>query len=161
MNPFLPTIILRHRKENLKKCSLRGLESHNHLLFYCYPNHLPEALLSYVMIHLGDDTTQELSKHDLNCGLLLLDSTWNYEKKMHDCLAQNHRLVYRSLPSHFMTAYPRHQTGCTDPQRGLATVEALYVAYKILGLNTEGLLDNYYFKDPFLKKNQEAFDRIC
>ena len=52
MAPFLPTIILRHRKENLKKCSLRGLETHKDLKFYTYPQHMPENLTGYVMLHL-------------------------------------------------------------------------------------------------------------
>jgi pre-rRNA-processing protein TSR3 len=161
MLPFLPTIILRHRKENLKKCSLKGLESLQHLRFYSYPQHMPQDLKEYVMIHLGDASTPQLSKADIHYGLFFLDSTWNYEKKMHDRLNQEHTLIYRSLPACFVTAYPRQQTGCLDPQRGLATVEALYIAYTILGLKTEGLLDNYYFRDEFLEKNQEALIKIC
>lgn len=161
MTPFLPTIILRHRKENLKKCSLKGLETHQHLIFYSYPHRMPENLQGYVMIHLGDHTTKPLSRDDLDKGIFFLDSTWNYEKKMHDRLRKDHLLVYRSLPSFFSTAYPRQQTGCQDPQRGLATVEALFIAYKILGLSTDGLLDHYHFGKEFLEKNQAAFERIC
>ena len=161
MAPFLPTIILRHRKENLKKCSLRGLETHKDLKFYTYPQHMPENLTGYVMLHLGEQETIELSKADADKGLFFLDSTWNYEKKMHDRLSIEHILFYRSLPSYFVTAYPRQQTGCQDPQRGLATVEALYIAYKILDLPTEGLLDHYHFAQVFLEKNKEAFARIC
>ena len=34
---FPPTLILRHRRENLKKCSLRGLESRSDMIFLTYP----------------------------------------------------------------------------------------------------------------------------
>ena len=34
---FLPTYLMRHRKENLKKCSLRGLEERTDCLFLSYP----------------------------------------------------------------------------------------------------------------------------
>ena len=160
MRPFLPTIILRHRKENLKKCSLRGLETSQDILFYTYPQHIPANLTHYVMLHLGDDSTQALSKEDLHSGLFFLDSTWNYEKKMHDRIQKEHKLIYRSIPSHFVTAYPRQQTGCEDPERGLATVEALYIAYTILGLSTDGLLDHYYFGKSFLEKNYKALEQL-
>ena len=79
MSSFLPTIILRHRKENLKKCSLRGLEHHPDFLFYTYPIHSLPLLNNYVTLYLTPDTTQELCKEDAQYGLFLLDSTWHYE----------------------------------------------------------------------------------
>ena len=152
-----PTIILRHRKENLKKCSLRGLEGRNDLLFYTYPEKMNFFLEGYVMLYLDTEGAQPLSSEDNHKGLFFLDSTWNYEKKMHAKVKALHpNIIYRSLPQNFITAYPRTQTGCTDPDRGLATVEALYIAYKILERNADDLLNNYYFKDQFLKKNEEA-----
>jgi len=48
MPDFLPTIILRHRKENLKKCSLRGLEDRMH--FVQYPNEAIPDLTGYVVL---------------------------------------------------------------------------------------------------------------
>jgi pre-rRNA-processing protein TSR3 len=66
----------------------------------------------------------------------------------------------RSLPDMFVTAYPRRQCDCPDQLRGLASVEALYVAYFITGRNTDGLLDNYHWKELFLEKNREAFQRF-
>ena len=156
-----PTIILRHRKENLKKCSLRGLEKRNDLSFYTYPTSMDLNLEGYVMLYLDPNSPKVLSQEDKNYGLFLLDSTWNYEKKMHDQILKNHpKIIYRSLPDHFVTAYPRIQTGCVDPEKGLATVEALYIAYKILDKNTEGLLDHYYFKEAFLEKNKKAFEEL-
>lgn len=154
MFAFLPTIILRHRKENLKKCSLRGLESREDLSFYTYPNHFPPDLEQYVTLHFDGEL---LSEKDQKKGLFLLDSTWKYEETMHTYAKKHASLVYRSLPSHFKTAYPRAQTHCHEPTRGLATVEALYIAYKILKRPTEGILDNYHWKEQFLLLNAESF----
>jgi pre-rRNA-processing protein TSR3 len=35
----------------------------------------------------------------------------------------------------------------------LASIEAIYIAYWILGRDVTGLLDNYHWKDLFLQKN--------
>lgn len=124
------------------------------MLFYTYPKHLPENLDGYITLHM---LGQELSKKDRKFGLFLMDSTWKYEEKMHKAVAASHTLNLRRIPSHFKTAYPRVQTGCVDETRGLATVEALYIALKILGRDTNSILDHYYWKEDFLKINEEAF----
>jgi pre-rRNA-processing protein TSR3 len=58
----------------------------------------------------------------------------------------------RSL-SNYKTAYPRVSKLGTDPENGLASIEALYVAYVILGRDPQGLLDNYHWKKEFLELN--------
>jgi pre-rRNA-processing protein TSR3 len=40
-----------------------------------------------------------------------------------------------------------------DPQHGLASVEALVLAYHILGRPIEGLLDQYRWAEEFLRIN--------
>lgn len=148
MDPFPPTLILRHRKENLKKCSLSGLEKREDFRFYSYPlqEELPD-LSSYIVLTLD---APPLTEADKNLGLFLIDATWRYAKVMAKRLSGPFET--RSLPSHYRTAYPRVQTECEDPDRGLASIEALYLAYQILGRDTEGLLDRYYWKDAFTEK---------
>ena len=41
----------------------------------------------------------------------------------------------------------------TDPENGLASVEALFLAYQMLGRPTEGLLDHYRWAEEFLRLN--------
>jgi pre-rRNA-processing protein TSR3 len=150
---FPPTIILRHRRENLKKCSLRGLEKRPDCIFLTYPQDSIPDLTQYILLSLD---APPLSPDDNSCGLFLIDSTWSYTPPMRQKLPA--QIQCRSLPSHFRTAYPRRQDDCADPERGLASVEALYLAYHILGRDPEGLLDGYYWKDPFLKTNKlEAY----
>lgn len=151
MQTFLPTLILRHRKENLKKCSLRGLEMRGDLNFYTYPNDKINFNSNYILLTLEGE---ELSLKDQDKGLLLIDGTWSYAKKMGESVEALGPWIKRTLPKSVRTAYPRVQTQCDDPERGLATLEALFVAYTLLNRPTIGLLDNYYWKEPFLLTNK-------
>lgn len=148
MQSFPPTIIWRHRKENLKKCSLRGLESHNDFQFFTYPGATPD-LCNYIVL---DILAPPIEKKDAEYGLFIVDATWRYAEKM----MKNVNLegtIRRSIPDCYRTAYPRRQDDCPSPDRGLASIEAIYIAYHTLGRNTEGLLDNYHWKDHFLATN--------
>lgn len=144
---FPKTIILRHRRENLKKCSLRGLEIREDMAFYSYPIDQLPSLQGYCLLTLG---APPLSPSDHNLGLFLIDGTWRYAEKMFRQLPLPHAFVCRSLPPDARTAYPRRQEDCEDPTLGLASVEALYLAYQILGRPVDGLLDHYHWKSLFL-----------
>ncbi len=148
---FLSTIVLRHRKENLKKCSLRGLEDRDDFLFFSYPKDQLPSLDGYVALSIEGSP---LTKKDEGKGLFLLDATWRYAGKMQHDLGSPKGLEYRSIPRDFVTAYPRRQVDCIDPSRGLASVEAIYIAYHILGRDCTGLLDGYYWNEAFLTKNE-------
>lgn len=147
MMQFPPTIILRHTRENLKKCSLRGLESRKDMIFLTYPTSVLPDLTGYCVLTMD---APPLSIEDAHLGLFLIDGTWRYAEKMAKSLPSPAPFVCRSLPTHFRTAYPRRQLDCPDPERGLASVEALYLAYSILGRSTEGILDHYHWKELFL-----------
>ena len=144
----MKTVILRHRRENLKKCSLRGLEKRSDLLFFTYPvDPLPD-ISHYILLKVG---APPLSFDDRDRGLFLIDGTWRLAQIMEKQLPW--KLEERSLPNHYKTAYPRRQTDCPDPTTGLSSIEALYIAHQILGRSTENLLDNYYWKKEFIKLN--------
>ena len=149
MQRFHPTIIFRHRKENIKKCSLRGLETRKDFIFLSYPKDSLSHLSNYIVLNID---APPLSSKDRNMGLLLIDATWKYSEIIYKSLPNN-LIIARSIPNGFVTAYPRKQTLCKDPKRGLASIEALYLAYLQLGRNPKGLLDHYYWKDLFLSKN--------
>ncbi len=146
MQPF-PTYIWRHRRENLKKCSLRGLEMRSDFKFFSYPNQSLPNLSNYVLL---DVDAPPLEQKDAARGLLILDATWRYAKVMKEKVVKEEGLVFRSIPSHYRTAYPRRQDDCSDPEKGLASIEAIYIAYHILGRDTTGLLDKYHWKEGFL-----------
>lgn len=147
---FPPTLILRHRKENLKKCSLRGLEGRPDFKFFTYPQDSLPPLEGTILLTLGAPI---LSEKDNAYGLCLVDATWRYAGVMLKNTPAFETCIKRSLPPHLRTAYPRRQEDCPDPEAGLASIEALYAAYFLLGRNTEGLLDNYHWKESFLSVN--------
>lgn len=146
----LPTVILRHQRENLKKCSLTTLETHPSLLFLSYPKELPlvTEFASYTVLEIG---APSLTQQDAERGLFIVDGTWRLAEVMHRQLPSS--MIKRSLPPHFRTAYPRKQTGCQNPSQGLSSLEALYLSHLILGKSTDGFLDHYYWKDLFLILN--------
>lgn len=150
MNVFLHTTILRHRKENLKKCSLHGLEPREDLHFLTYPIDPIPFLENGILLDLD---APPLSREDHGRSLFLIDGTWKYAAVMSRQLPYPEKWTRRSLPPEIQTAYPRKQTDCIDPKRGLASVEALYIAHLILGYEIEGLLDHYYWKKEFLELN--------
>lgn len=147
---LLPTVILRHRRENLKKCSLRGLESRPDFQFFTYPKEKFPALEGYIMLSLH---APPLTPSDSNRGLFILDGTWRYAEKMEHYALSHQGFERRSIPQHWRTAYPRRQEDCPLPEQGLASVEAIYAAYTILGRDTFGILDHYFWKDEFLSIN--------
>jgi pre-rRNA-processing protein TSR3 len=98
-----------------------------------------------------------LTEADASLGLCLIDGTWKYAQTMEKQLPSMQK---RSLPNHFVTAYPRKQTGCIDPARGLASIEALFAAYTILKRPTAGLLDHFHWKEQFLALNIDFFPPV-
>jgi pre-rRNA-processing protein TSR3 len=152
MECTLPTIIIRHRRENVKKCSLRGFETRSDFQFFSYPDcsdALPD-LSQYVVL---DIYGEPLSARDSGCGLMLLDATWRLAERMKRQLRALDRVPKRSIPKGFQTAYPRRQADCPNPEEGLASIEALWIAYRLMGKNGDFLLDNYYWKQQFFEKN--------
>lgn len=150
MQPFPPTVVLRHKKENLKKCSLTGLESRKDFNFFTYPKQSVPDLTGYIVLSFDGPL---LTRDDAGKGLFILDGTWRYAEKMAKSVPSIESMEKRSLPTGFRTAYPRRQDDCSDVERGLSSIEAIYIAYSILGYDTTGLLDRYHWKDAFLANN--------
>ncbi len=125
--------------------------------FHSYPMAAPPKLTgSYFLLDLKAPL---LTEADAGQGILLLDATWRYAERMQRLTQGIPNLVARRLPDQFRTAYPRRQEDCLDPERGLASIEALYLAYWILRRDCSGLLDGYYWKEQFLDKNKQFLDR--
>lgn len=147
MSHFPPTIIAVHPKERRSKCSVEPLRGRDGFVFWKYPESGSESLNGYVRLGIGE---QLLSSADQHCGLFVLDATWRLAARMEQNYAG---IPVRSLPP-LRTAYPRTSSITADPTEGLATIEAIYAAYRILGREVSGLLDDYYWADEFLANNQ-------
>src|SRR5438105_8243429 len=143
----MTTWIIRHRRENLKKCSLRGLE--NEFVFFKYPSEELPDVTGVIVLGMGGEV---LTPEDGAKNMILIDGTWKLAKKIETQLKGN--FIPRTLPAQIQTAYPRRQTDCPDPHSGLASIEALYIAHHILGRPKDTLLDRYFWKDLFLNMNE-------
>lgn len=146
MRDFHPTIIIIHPKERRTKCTVEPLRGREDFQFHRYPNSQPQGLDNYVRLGFGGPL---LSIADSNRGLLVLDGTWRFTSKMEEEFAE---VPVRSLPT-CKTAYPRVSKLFDDPADGLATIEAVFIAYQLLGRDTAGLLDQYHWADEFLRLN--------
>ncbi len=147
MEPSFPiTLIVRHPKENPRKCSILPLRDRPDIRLLRHPVTERPPLEGYVRLAAEGP---ELSAADAGCGILLLDGSWRWAAAMSRDFLD---VPPRSLRG-YRTAYPRSSKLGTDPDNGLASVEALFLAYHILGRPTEGLLDHYHWAEEFLKLN--------
>ena len=140
------TVIVVHPRERRSKCSVEPLRNRPDFVFTTFPYPVPIDVTHYVRLGIGG---RLLSSEDADRGLLLLDGTWRLAARMEPFYTH---VEVRSLPV-IHTAYPRKSEVFADPTEGLATIEALYAALRILGRNTDGLLDHYHWKRLFLERN--------
>lgn len=147
VNPV--TVIVRSPRENPKKCSVLPLRGRPDLLFLTHPVAPRPQLEGYVRLAADGPP---LTAADAGCGLLVLDGSWRRADAMTRAFAD---VPPRSLTG-YRTAYPRVSKRGDDPANGLATVEALFLAYYILGRPTEGLLEHYRWAREFLEMNHLA-----
>ena len=143
-----PTIIVVHPTERRQKCSVEPLRGRDGFVFWKFPRPGPEPLEGYVRLGLGGPL---LTREDAPRGLLVLDGTWRRVAAMAAMFAH---VPVRSLPP-WQTAYPRVSKLYEDPAEGLATIEALFAAYHVLGRDTTGLLESYHWAAEFLRRNAE------
>lgn len=148
-----PTLIVRHTAENPKKCSVMPLKGRPDIVFLNYPVRDRPPLDGYVRLAAEGPP---LSAADADQGVLLLDGSWRWAAAMERDFAD---VPPRSL-SGWTTAYPRVSKLFADPNNGLASIEALFLAYHLLGRPTAGLLDDYRWADAFLLANGLAITPV-
>lgn len=140
-----------HGKENPKKCTVEPLRGRVDFV-YCDVAAIDRLdLAGYV--RLGMTGGPRLGVHDAGRGLLILDGTWRHVARLEAKVAG---VPVRTLPE-LSTAYPRASKVFADPAAGLATIEAIYAAYRILDRPTQGLLDQYRWAERFLELNRERW----
>lgn len=142
---MIATTVIRHHRERVSKCSLRFLHGRADVTFLKAKPGFTFDATGYTLLDVDGD---ELSAADALRPFLLLDSTWRWLPQLQACLRG--LPVRRSLPAWARTAYPRTSKLWDDPERGLASVEALYLARRLCGDDDETLLDGYHWKQQFL-----------
>jgi len=144
--------VIRHPRENLKKCSLRHLHTHPNFEFFTAVDGFSFDATGYTVLEID---APGMSPEDIGRPLLLLDSTWHLLPKIRAKIYGN--FVSRSLPASIISAYPRISKMHSDPS-GLATVEALYAALRAMGDIDCQIIKDYPFALSFLKLNSWTSD---
>jgi len=141
----VPTTVIRHPKERIAKCSLRFLHERPELTFLRAKPGFRFDATGFVLLAVE---APPLSPADAAHPLLLLDSTWRWLPQLLACV--HGEPIQRSIPGNLRTAYPRVSKVFEDPAAGLASVEALYVARRLLGDDDPSLLEGYHWRTEFL-----------
>ncbi|MCU0866394.1 MAG: hypothetical protein MUC36_21640 [Planctomycetes bacterium] len=144
MTPVRTTVI-RHPKERIAKCSLRFLHERPEMTFLRANQGFLFDATGFVLLAVD---APPLSPADADHPLLLLDSTWRWLPQLLACVRGEP--IRRSIPGNLRTAYPRVSKVFEDPAAGLASIEALYVARRLLGDDDPTLLDGYHWREQFL-----------
>ncbi|MCA9083858.1 MAG: DTW domain-containing protein [Planctomycetaceae bacterium] len=143
---FPPTIIIVHPRERRSKCSVEPLRGRDGFHFFTFPEPVTLPLKNYIRLGIGGDV---LTEADAESGLLVLDGTWRLAQRMEPFYKD---MPVRTLPP-IQTAYPRKSKIFDDPDGGLATIEAVYAALRIMKRPVDSLLDSYHWKEQFLELN--------
>ena len=140
-------LIIVRRGENRAKCTILPLRGTPGLEFLSYPLAATPDLSRHLLLAPG---APPLTAADAGRPLLLLDANWRHAPVMRRVIGP---VETRAIPPGWRTAYPRHSKVHADPAGGLATVEALFAAFCVLGCRDDSLLRLYPWRDAFLDLN--------
>ena len=150
--------ILMDKRENPRKCTIHPLKDRPDFEVRYFSKNRPiAAFTADCLLHIDGEDLSSLPKGRFQ-SLALIDCTW---KKVGPALGRVARPLppLVRIPSGFTTAYPRKNMEGNDPEGGLATIEALFIAAAFLGFWDESLLEKYYFKDAFLRENSANWQK--
>ena len=152
--------ILVDRGERLNKCTILPLAGHPELDIVRYHRGRPiPALAGQLLLHPEGTALNDLGTNERQVATLsAIDCTWKRLGSVLRLIAQPlPRLV--KIPDGFQTAYPRRNKLNQDPDSGLATIEAVFIAAAFLGHWNVSLLGKYPFATEFLELNRDSFAR--
>ena len=148
---MMEILIIRHPRERVSKCTLQPLREREGFRFLKGRRGLQVDVTGYLLL---STEAPVLRAADAGHPLLLLDSTWHLLPDLRACLVGTP--IPRSLPETLRTAYPRRsKLHGDDPENGLASIEALYAALRLLGHRDDSLLGQYPWAEEFLAQFEE------
>jgi len=145
----MDVLIVRDARESTRKCSLMPLRGTPGIRFVKYDPDRRVHAGKRILLHPQGD---ELRPEDGAPDLLLVDCSWRRVDLLLGTIDGD--LTRRRLPP-LRTAYPRRSRIAEDPASGLASVEALFAALCVLGEPRVDLLDDYRWRDEFLRLNPD------
>lgn len=160
--PRLDFEVLIDKRENKKQCTIHPLRERPdfHLRYFDTGTELLPPLAGDVLLHVDGEPLDEFARRRPEVGrIATIDCTW---KRLGPVLK---RLplplpALVKIPASFVTAYPRRsKIPGLDPDGGLATIEALFIAAAFFGVWDETLLEKFHFKKEFLALNSKNWNR--
>ena len=145
----LDVLILRDPRESPRKCSLTPLRGMPGVRFVTHAKDRRIDASGRILLH---PDGEPITGADGGRGLLILDCAW---RRVPELLAQVDGDPGRRRLPPLATAYPRKSRTFPDPERGLASVEALYAALLLLGEARPEILEGYRFSERFLSANPD------
>ena len=124
--------VLVDRKENPRKCTIQVHRGRQDFSFRFFSSRKPiAAFQADCLLHVEGENLAEMDRQGLK-SLALIDCTW---RKVQPTLQRVEKPLPRlvRIPDGFVTAYPRRNKEGNDPEAGLATIEALFIAAAFLG----------------------------
>jgi pre-rRNA-processing protein TSR3 len=148
--------ILMDKRENPRKCTIHPIKDRSDFYVRYFSKNRPiNAFGADCLLHVNGEDLSQIDVSGLK-SLGLIDCTWKKVAPTMQRVAMPLPRLVR-IPEGFVTAYARRNKEGNDPDAGLATIEALFIAAAFLGFWDESLLEKYYFKDEFLKQNEELW----
>jgi pre-rRNA-processing protein TSR3 len=155
--------ILVDRTESPNKCSILPLAYREDFRIVRFDRRYPiGALTGNLLLHPDgvplDEWMREPGRGADAAVLSAVDCNWKRLTRILARIAGPLPPLVR-IPDGFETAYLRRNKRNLDPDRGLATIEALFVAAAFLGKWDESLLKEFATGGEFLAINAEAWRR--
>lgn len=150
--------ILVDRTESPNKCSILPLAYRTDFRILRFDRRYPiPALTGRVLLHPDGRVLRAVpSAGDEAFVLSAIDCNWKRLGRVLAKVAAPLPPLVR-IPDGFRTAYRRRNKSDLDPERGLATIEAVFLAAAFLGTWDETLLKEYAEGPAFLAANAAAF----
>jgi pre-rRNA-processing protein TSR3 len=148
--------ILIDKLENPRKCTIAPMKGREDFQLRYFSGNKPiAAFQADCLLHVNGEDLADIPRDSLR-SLALIDCTW---RKVQPAMSRVEKPLPKlvRIPEGFVTAYPRRNKAGLDPDAGLATIEALFIAAAFIGFWDETLLDKYHFKNQFLTLNERMW----
>jgi pre-rRNA-processing protein TSR3 len=147
--------------ETPNKCTITPLAGRSDFrLFPVYGEGALGPLHAPLLLHPeGECLSHFRNRSEIATAIACIDCVWRRLPALEKRLAWGAKPGLRTkIPEGFKTVYPRVGFGQSDPESGLATIEAIFIAAALLGNPDTSLLSKYYFAKEFLEVNRARFE---